>query len=271
MHNQEENGIQIENGEQKDKYVIQSARRTLQALDLFNANNSNIGIPELRQELGINANMAFRILYTLEKARYIVLNPETGKYHLSLKVLVMGRTATTSLSITKIASPYLQLLSTNLKKVNVVLFVYEQGDLIIAKKIDNNRMPKVYVHTGRIMPIHATAAGKMLVSELNPDELEQVIQENGLDGFTPYTVTDLAFFKKELAIVRENQLAWEREEHILNLNGVAAAVRDKDQKIIASVCINGFNDNVTVSELEQMTNALLDTTCSISEAVGYIK
>lgn len=257
--------------ESGDKYIIHSARRTLQALDLFNTKNSNIGVSELQQELGINSNMAFRILYTLEKTKYIILNPETGKYHLSLKVFAMGRTAAASISITKIASPYLQLLSASLKKVNVVMFVYEQGDLLIAEKIASNRLPKVYAHVGRIMPVHATAAGKVLVSELDEAELESVIKTNGLDNFTSNTITDFEAFKRELADVRTTQLAWEKEEHIQNLNGVAAAVRDRNAKIIAAVCINGFDGNVSVPELEQMTNSLFDTTYRISEAAGYMR
>ena len=253
-----------------DNYNIRAAQRALQALDLFATQNAFIGVTELQQALGINSNMAFRILYTLEKSRYIVLNPETGKYHLSLKVLALGKVATASLTITKVASPHLKLLSAELKKVNVVMFVYEHGDLIIAEKIDSKRLPKVYAHVGRLMPLHATAAGKMLASSLDETELEAMLGHNGLDSYTPTTITDMEEFKKEMAGVRQTQLAWEKEEHIQNLNGVAAAIRDKHGKVVAAVCINGFTNNVTLPELEQMTGTLLDFTYNISETMSYV-
>lgn len=253
-----------------DNYNIRAAQRVLQALDLFVTQNAAIGVTELQQALGINSNMAFRILHTLENARYIVLSPETGKYHLSLKVLALGKAATASLTIAKVASPHLKLLSAELKKVNVIMFVYEHGDLIIAEKIDSKRLPKVYAHVGRLMPLHATAAGKMLASSLDEAELDAVVARTGLDSYTPTTVTDMEAFKQELAQIRNTQLAWEKEEHIQNLNGVAAAIRDKNGKVVAAVCINGFTNNVTLAELEQMTHTLLDFTYNISDTMMHM-
>lgn len=253
-----------------DNYNIRAAQRVLQALDLFVTQNAAIGVTELQRALEINSNMAFRILHTLEKARYIVMNPETGKYHLSLKVLALGRAATASLTIAKVASPHLKLLATELRKVNVIMFVYEQGDLIIAEKIDSKRLPKVYAHVGRIMPLHATAAGKILASSLSDADLEAVIARNGLDSYTPNTITDMMAFKGELTQVRTTQLAWEKEEHIQNLNGVAAAIRNQHGQIIAAVCINGFNNNVTLDELEHMTGTLLDFTYNISDTMSHV-
>jgi DNA-binding IclR family transcriptional regulator len=100
-------------------------------------------------------------------------------------------------------------------------------------------------------------------------ELADFVHKNGLDNFTPNTITDMDDFKREMETVREMQLAWEREEHIQNLNGVAAAIRDAHGKMIAAVCINGFTNNVSVAELEQMTGMLLDVTYNISEALSY--
>ena len=71
----------------KTNYCIQAAYNVLKGLDLFATNNAQIGVSELRRALDINANMAFRILFTLEKAKYIVANPLTGKYYLSMKLL----------------------------------------------------------------------------------------------------------------------------------------------------------------------------------------
>ena len=74
------------------KYIIQSALRTLRALDLFTTYNTNIGVAEMQKELNINSNMAFRILHTLEAAKYVVqdLFPNTQEMEDFVFRLLMG-------------------------------------------------------------------------------------------------------------------------------------------------------------------------------------
>lgn len=257
---------------EEEKYIIQSAMRTLKALDLFTTQNAHIGVSELQKELGITSNMAFRILLTLEKTKYIIQNPETGKFRLSLRVIGMGNAAAAALPITKLADPYLQLLFNGFnRRVNVIMFVYEQEQLIVVEKISSNLLPKVYAHVGRTMPINVCAAGKVLISELADEELEALVQNTGLERFTNNSITTLEELKRELKSVRKSQLAWEKSEHMNGLNGVASPIRDVNGKIYAAVCINAFENNVTVSELESMIPSLEQTTRKISEALGIIR
>ncbi len=254
-----------------NKYLIQAAYRTLNALDLFTTGNGQIGVAEIQKELGTNSNMAFRILYTLEKARYIVQIPETGKYRLSLRTIGMGRAAAASLPITKIARPYLELLSNNYnRRINVVLFVYEQGNLVVVDKISSQMPPKVYAHIGRTMPIHVCAAGKMLASSLPEEELNSVLQPNTLEKFTQYSITNINELKSELRTIARTHLAWEKGEHVQGLNGVACPIFNASGEMAASVCINAFEQNVTLSELETMIDSLQDTAHKISDTLSYI-
>ena len=250
-----------------EKYIIRAAKKTLEALDLFTGNNSTICVTELQQALGINSNMAFRILYTLERARYIVFNPDTNKYHLSLKVIAMGRTAAASLSIAKIASPYMRLLSAEHRKLNIALLVYENGDLIIADRIASIFLPKIPAHVGRLVPIHASCGGKALISELQDGELDRVVAEKPLESFTDATITDLSELKRELAQIRDSRVAWERGEHIQGLNGIATAIRNREDRAIAALALTGFENYVTIGELESLAGKLHETAYQISEAV----
>lgn len=254
---------------EKDAYCIQAAYNVLQALDLFATNNAQIGVSELRKALDINANMAFRILHTLEKAKYIVPNAGTGKYYLSMKLLALGKVVTESLAISRISSPYLKLLANELKQVNVVLIIYECGDLIIAERIDSRHLPVVYAPPGRRLPLHATAGGKILMCEMSEEELER-LHQRGFEKYTTHTITDLQLFKKEFEQIRGSGIAWEREEHSINLNGIAAAIRSGSGQILATICINGFVNNVSLDELDGMQEPLLETTANIAKAISYV-
>ncbi|MCC8190054.1 MAG: hypothetical protein LIP77_05360, partial [Planctomycetes bacterium] len=77
--------------------------------------------------------------------------------------------------------------------------------------------------------------------------------------------------KCELEEIRATRIAWEREEHVQNLNGAAAAICDADDQPIAALCISGFSNYLSVEELEAAAPKLLETAYRISEMLQYLK
>ena len=79
-------------------------------MDLLALNHESLSIQEVCDSLGINSNMAFRLLRTMENTGYLKKDAKTGLYSLSLKVLKLSRMALQSLEIRKFAMPYLEML-----------------------------------------------------------------------------------------------------------------------------------------------------------------
>ncbi|NPV54948.1 MAG: IclR family transcriptional regulator [Firmicutes bacterium] len=252
-----------------DKYTVKTVERAFQILDCFWENGPQIGVTEVCNKLGINSNMAFRLLMTMEKAGYISQDPSTNKFQLTLKVLQLSRVALNAMEIRRQSMPYLEALSREYRAANVNLAVYEQGEVISIARFESEKVPRTYFHIGRRLPAHATGVGKILISELDDAELESVVNTRGLKKYTEKTISTLEELKKELEKVRHEGLAWDIEEHIPGVNCVAAPIRDGARRIIASVSLSAFEIHISLEELKEASVRLRETANSISHVMGF--
>ncbi len=253
----------------KDKYNVKIVERSFEILDLASRTETPLTVQLVCSELGLNPNMAFRLLATISKAGYLEKDDKNGQYFISMKSLRLSRKALMSLEIRRVVLPCLELLWHQYPKANLNMALYYQGDIVVVDRIDSINLPRTFSAPGRTLPFHCTGLGKVLTSELPGSELDTLISRQGLKAYTPATITDAAALKAELAKVRREGLARDRAEFILNDNCNATAIRDSSQKIIAAISISAFESYMPVEEVEGTIDALLSTARKISVFMGF--
>jgi len=252
-----------------DKYDIKSVRRSLKILDLLGSSERMLTINDVCGALDINTNMAFRLLATLVSSGFVIKDRETGNYGISLKVLQLSRNALLSMELRKFSRPYLELLWNQFQKANVNMAVYHSGEILVIDRIEGLSIPRIDFTPGQKFPFHCTAVGKILTSELPEEELDKLIAQKGLKAFTANTITDVKMLKKELAQVRTERLARDRQEHILKDNCNAVPIYNSEGKIVAAISIAAFEHYMPVEELESAVLALHTAANKISSLVGF--
>jgi DNA-binding IclR family transcriptional regulator len=165
--------------------------------------------------------------------------------------------------------PYLELLWNQYPKANLNMAVYHDGEILVIDHIDSVNIPRTYFTPGKTLPFHCTGLGKILTCELSEDELDALIAEKGLNSFTENTITQADVLKRELARVRSDQIARDREEYILKDNCNAAPIRDSQGKIIAAISLTAFETYIPVEEIETTIPALTNTAQRVSALMGY--
>jgi len=264
-----ERKTKIVSAEKNDKYSIKAVERCFEILDLFSRLDEPITIQTICKELGINSNMAFRMLSTMVQAGYLQKDEKSGVYSISLKVLTLSRKALMSMEIRRVVMPFLEMLRTKYPKANLNLAVLYQGDVVVIDRIDSMSLPRTYFAPGKTLPFHATGLGKALTSELPEAELDAMIEKKGLKAFTPNTIIDPAALKKELEKVRALHYSRDRAEFIPNDNCNAFPLRDASGKIIAAISLSAFESYMSVQELEETIPILAETARNISFYMGY--
>jgi DNA-binding IclR family transcriptional regulator len=120
--------------------------------------------------------------------------------------------------------PYLIQLSRQLDET-VDLAVLE-GDRVLF--VDQAAVPRrlaAVSFVGATFPAHCTANGKVLLATLPDHRIEQLLPRR-LERLTPNTVTDRRLLLGELATVRQQGVAFDREEHTVGICAVGAVVHD---------------------------------------------
>ena len=102
--------------------------------------------------------------------------------------------------------------------------------------------------------------GKALLAYLPDDQVEALIEAQGMKAYTSNTIVSLKQLKKELSAVCKNGFAVSNAEHVLGLYAVAAMVRGESGPV-ASLGLLG-------RDLESIL-ATSDKVCQIAEAISH--
>jgi len=252
-----------------EKYSIKAVTRCLKILDMAGNFDRPLTVNDVSDALDINNNMAFRMLSTLVAAGYMVKDEKTGFYSVSLRALHLSRNALLSLDIRKFAMPYLEMLWNQYSKANINLAIYYEDEVMLIDRLYSLNIPRTFFFPGKVVPFHCTALGKVLTCELDEAALDQLVAKRGLKSFTPKTIVDPVMLKEELAKVRAEHLARDREEYIIEDNCNAVPIRNQEGKIIAAISLAAFESAMSMQEVEETIPALRNTAHCISSTMGY--
>lgn len=255
--------------EKADKYNVKAVERLFDILDLMARSDESLSVQLLCKELGLNSNMAFRMLTTMQNAGYLQKNEKTGQYSASLKFLPLSRKALMSMEIRRVVTPFLEMLRQRFPKANLNLAVLYEGDVVVIDRVDSVSLPRTYFAPGKTVPFHATSLGKALACELPETEIDALIARKGLKAYTPTTIVDPAALKDELAKVRLEHVARDRAEFIPNDNCDAVPLRDASGAVVAAISLSAFDSYMTEREIEDAIPILMETGRNISYYLGY--
>ncbi len=218
-------------------YSIKVLEKTFKLLGLFTEQRKALSITEISTLLGYNKSSIFRIIKNLEDVAYLEKDPESQKYKLGFGLYYLGTLAESHTLIRKIAQPLLLRLNEECEET-VHLAVMDRGQALYLEKIPSKKVLQVISRVGTKLPCHCSGVGKILLSALPPEDLEQIVLEKGLPRFTPNTITDIQSLLQELECIRKQGYAIDNEEIETGLKCIAGPVRDPLRGVAAAVSIS---------------------------------
>jgi len=247
---------------------VQSVERAITILKSFSLERPERGVSELSRELGVHKSTISRLMRTLEHGGLLSRNPETERYRLGVDLIGLAAQVVSYTDVREVARPFLRGLAESCQET-VNLSVLDAGQVVnLEQFVPHARRIKNIGRVGRRMSPHCTAAGKMLLAHLPQDELDQILRD-GLERFTPYTITDPDELRMDLDRVRERSYATVCEELEEGLNVVATPVHDHTGQVVASISVAGPAYRVTPALFPDLAARLMDAAAKISERLGY--
>jgi IclR family acetate operon transcriptional repressor len=246
-----------------------SIEKVCRVLGAFRARPS-LGVTELAQQTGLLPSDAHRILRSLEYLGYVTQDELTKRYRLGLELLKLGYLVHERLELCGVARPFMRHLSEiAAATANLAVFDPHELEVIFVEQADSPykiQVPRLRV--GRRAYAHATAAGKVLMAHL-PEEIRQsVINKQGLPRLTPYTITDLTKFERELETVRTRGYATNHAEAIGGTFGIGVPIRDHRTEVAAALSISLMAAQIERDNELCFTEVLKSTAAKISASLG---
>jgi DNA-binding IclR family transcriptional regulator len=240
---------------------MQTVDRALQALDLFSALRPELSVADVARELEVDRSIASRLLAALEGRRYVTQDPHTGRFRLGIRALELGALYLQHDRLAAAAAPHLEALAGQTGGI-ANLFVLHDGDAIRLASYPARPM------TGIRVPAHCTAAGKVLLAALDPNELDAVVTLRGLEPSTPLSITSRDALDACLHAVRRSGIGADVEERNLGRACLAAPVRDVTGRTVAAVSASWRASQLTESRRPELVEAVREAALAISEGLG---
>ena len=200
------------------RYPIESVDNALKLLLLF-AEQPRVRLTEVSQYLEVASSTAHRLLSMLQYRGYVQQDP-TRAYEAGPVLRRLGVTALREQDLSGVARPVLERLhdkllgATTLGRLDGrhVFYVDQVADVKVAP-----------LPSGSI-PAHCTSIGKMILSQLEPDELRALYPNERLDQFTVRSISSRSVLEAELRLARARGFAVADEELLLGVASVAVAL-----------------------------------------------
>lgn len=235
--------------------------------------NRPLSIKEISEHLNLNKSSLHHHIKSLTEYGYLQQDSESRKYDIGLNLVRVGQAYLQRLNVRERGHHYLEQLS---KRVNqtVHMLVLDNYEAVYVDKVDVNHQPgalQCSSFIGQRTDVYSTAAGKILLSDLEQGALDNLLQKIVLHPITAHTITEKAVFAKELTQAKKLGYALDLQEHSAGLQCIAVPILNLHSQCIAAVSVSCPIATISTETLKSEVHEQLKETGSlISRAMGYI-
>jgi IclR family transcriptional regulator, acetate operon repressor len=203
--------------------AVKSLDRGLDILEYVASAPEPPSFSQLLTNLRIPRSSLFHLLTNLLSRNFLERDPQSEHYRLGAEVIAIARKVKRP-SLRDRVTPLLHQLSQDVRETCGFYVRVEDSVEVVASAISTQALSYT-MKVGMNAPLYAVSAGKIVLSELNTEELSHYLARATFAPVTPHTVRAKNRLKKELAQVKATGFAYSREEFTLGITAIATAVR----------------------------------------------
>lgn len=207
----------------------------------------------------------YRFMQNLTQLGMLSFDKERQTYAPGLRLVRLAHAAWRQSSLAPIARPHLDKLSQAMGET-IHLAQLDRGQVLYVDKRNAKRPVEMFSQAGKIGPGYCTGVGKAMIAFLPEAEQQDAIDRQAFFAHTPNTFTNAESFRAELARIRAEGVAFDREEHERGINCIAAPIRAPEGRVLGAISITTSDQHKSLEELEGYKDSVLNTANDIAIA-----
>ncbi len=232
-------------------------------LELLAKVKKPLGISEISGKLALNKSTVFNIAYTLMDLN-VLENQSDSKFRLGTRFYILGNMAGKQSDLIQIAHPYLEMINER-TKLSAFLGIRSDRQAILIDKVDSAHGIKVSSEIGLQMPVLAGAGIKAMLSQLSDEDIDEILARSDLKRHTPHSIIEKAVYKEEILKVRNQNIAFDREEYIEGMVALAIPIKVNGKNLQAAIWAVGLTHQVPEESISELTEFLKE----VSKEINY--
>jgi DNA-binding IclR family transcriptional regulator len=248
--------------------VVPAVERAIELLLAIARAGKPLTLSELSDMTATSRSTAFTTLATLHAHGFVEKNPRFKTYRLGLALFELGNAYITQVSLTPAFMECAEEL-VSIAGETVKLAMRDGREVVYLATQEGPQAVRTTALVGARLPAHCTAVGKALLAQLSSAELTTLYAEYDFPVRTPHSIHNLVALREQLAFVRRQGYAFDREESALGVNCVAAPVYDHSNEVVAAMSIGVPNQRLTAGRMDELTRLLQRYARRLSRTLGW--
>ncbi|MQB01690.1 MAG: helix-turn-helix domain-containing protein [Actinobacteria bacterium] len=245
----------------------QSAIRTLQLIELL-AQRGPLSLAAIASCLELNKSTAHRFTNTLLRAGYLRQDPQSRMYALTMKIVGLGSQVLDRVDVVRETHAVLEETAA-LTHVTAHLGVTENREVVFIDKVQGGQVVEMASRIGGRAQCHSTSLGKVLLAARPEAEWLRYVDEHGLGGRTPRTITTADRLFAELRRVRDRGYAVDNGENEDGIRCVGAPIRNHTGEVVAALSASGWVVSMTRARIDELVPIVVSQASKASLRLGF--
>lgn len=249
--------------------ISRTVDKALEILEIFLQKDGGLSLTEISKATGLNTATVYRLLSTFAKRRYLSQVHKKGTYSLGLKMLDYNYAIRKNLKYVDFAYLSLSKLSRDYD-VSTFMAVLDADTLLIVEEIGITSNFRINSPVGKRLPLYCTACGKVLLAALSEEDRKAYYHRVELQSCTTKGTMDIPRLEKELAVIKAEGVACDKEEYQQGVFAAAAPIYNGSGTVIAAAAIIIPISYMGVDSIQTYTTAIKGCTGEISQIISRI-
>jgi len=221
---------------EKSPTSIQVLNRSAHLLEAIAECNSPASLKILSAETKLHPSTAFRILASLIENGFVERD-NSGHYFIGRKISQLANSARRGIDLREEARDIMNQLRDEIGET-INLTVREGDEVIYIERSTSNRMMRVEQVIGSRAPLHVTAVGKLILSDLGDDFTRAYSQRTGLKAYTKHTLCSLENLVKNMHESTAKGFAYYNEEVEIGVGCIGVLIHNNTGDVIGGLSIS---------------------------------
>ncbi len=240
------------------------ALRLFSLLELMTGRDQLHSLPALVEQTGLPKPTLHRMLTQLESAGLLQRERDGRHYSTGLRLRRLAEKVLLNNSLHGARHAVLRRLVEEVGESGNITAL-SGSEVIYLDRVETAAPLRFYLHPGSRVPAHCSASGKLFLAQMSLAQRRRTLAGLPLERYTAATITDTALLEAELARVRHDGYALDREEFLPGLLCVAVAVPNPEGRASLGVAVQAPAIRFTEERALQVLPALQRAAAALGE------
>ncbi|MGY3437257.1 MULTISPECIES: IclR family transcriptional regulator [unclassified Marinovum] len=236
--------------------------KALGLLDMVVAFGRSVRFSEVLEVSPFPKATTHRLLQTLTNQGMLAYDSERHVYVPGMRLVRIARHAWNQSSLAPLALPFIQTLAADVNET-VHLAQMESGRVVFIEKTTPESGFQTMARPGRRSPAHCTGVGKVMLAFMDDAHRALALGAQTYERFTPKTHVGPDTLATELAQIRAEGVAYDREEHEEGIISIAAPIVGGSSRVIGALSIVTSTFRMSLDDIQKFRPALQRTAAQI--------